>query len=76
MLKYLSGIFHAVEWERACSFFCMAFSTDALAGQVCDRTHTIDTVSYELLQIAFDAINFQTKYENDREVLDHLSVCY
>ena len=34
LLRYLSGVFHAVEWERACSFFCMAFSTDRLIAQV------------------------------------------
>ena len=51
-LKYLSGIFHAAEWERACSFFCMAFGSDRLTAQVClsllccsysqlfDRSHT------------------------------------
>ena len=33
-MKYISGIFHAVEWERACSFFCMALSADRLVGQV------------------------------------------
>ena len=34
LLRYVTGIFHAVEWERACSFFCMAFSTDHLSAQV------------------------------------------
>ena len=34
LLKYLTGVFHAVEWERACSFFCMSFSTDCLGAQV------------------------------------------
>ena len=34
LLRYISGIFHAVDWERACSFFCMAFSDDCLVGQV------------------------------------------
>ena len=34
LLRYISGIFHTVEWERACSFFCMAFSDHSLVGQV------------------------------------------
>ena len=34
LLKYISGIYHAVEWERACLFFCMAFTADRLVGQV------------------------------------------
>ena len=34
-LKYLSSIFHAAKWERACSFFCIAFGSDRLTAQVC-----------------------------------------
>jgi hypothetical protein len=37
-LKYIAGIFHAIEWERACLFMCMVFSTDKLsasAGVTC-----------------------------------------
>jgi hypothetical protein len=32
-LKYMAGIFHALEWERFASFFCMAFSAEKLVAQ-------------------------------------------
>ena len=69
LLKYLTGVFHAIEWERACSFFCMAFSADRLTAQespVLSCHACLHTLTAVHRQIAYDAINFQTKYDSDR----------
>jgi hypothetical protein len=73
-LKYMSGIFHAYEWERFCSFFCMVFSVDQLVAQVSSAATCMLVTNAMLLlwvQMAYDAINFQTKYENAAECKSH-----